>query len=407
MTALTAMHSAVFGAWLALFLGQTMLVGRGWIATHRRLGFAAMTLAALMIVVGYATAIATGRRGFDLSGDLNVAADPLAYLVFPLGDLVSFAVFVMAAFWYRRQPAIHKRLMVFATAGSLMGAPLAHLIGHHQALRDIPGPVILLPLALLYFANAIHDRLTLGRIHRWSLWGGVALFVWANVRAAVIAPSAAWHRVAAWLLGPALFVFASVAVTHAVSQTVLFEDSFSGKLGDGWTWVREHRDAWRVSPRGLEVRVEPGNMWGKANNAKNVLVRPEITITVRVENRPTAQYEQVDLVWYYDDSHMVKIGQELVDGQLSIVMGREEGDRPRTIRIVPLEAFAVDLRFLVREKAIRGQFRPVGSEVWQDVGETDLPGPPGGRPHLSLQFYQGPADAEHWARVSGFRVERR
>jgi regulation of enolase protein 1 (concanavalin A-like superfamily) len=155
-------------------------------------------------------------------------------------------------------------------------------------------------------------------------------------------------------------------------------------------------------------------MWGKANNARNVLVRSapdlgtdEFAITVTVENRPTAQYEQVDLVWYYDDSHMVKIGQELVDGQLSIVMGREEADRTRTIRIVPLEAFAVDLRFLVRAGAIRGQFRSVGTDVWQDVGQTDLPAPPGGRPHLSLQFYQGPADAEHWARVSRFRIERR
>jgi hypothetical protein len=200
MTPLTVTHSVVFGAWLALFLGQTLLVGRGRLATHRRVGLAAMTLAIAMIVVGYTTAIATGRRGFDLSGDLNVAQDPLGYLVFPLGDLLSFAVFAAAAFWYRRTPAIHKRLMVFATAGSLMGAPLAHFIGHTPALRDIPAPIILVPLTALYFANAIHDRLILGRIHRLSLWGGVALFVWANLRAAVIGPSAVWHRLAGWLV---------------------------------------------------------------------------------------------------------------------------------------------------------------------------------------------------------------
>ena len=210
-----------------------------------------------------------------------------------------------------------------------------------------------------------------------------------------------------------LVACALFALAPAFAQQVLFEDTFAGTLGEGWAWVREHREAWRTSKRGLEVRVEPGNMWGRANDARNVLIRraPDLTtggleITAIVENRPTAQYEQVDLVWYYDDSHMVKIGQELVDGQLSIVMGREENDRTRTIRIVPLNAFAVELRFLVVGTTIRGDFRPAGSGDWQDVGETGLPAPTGVQPHISLQFYQGPADAEHWARVSRFRVRR-
>jgi regulation of enolase protein 1 (concanavalin A-like superfamily) len=154
-------------------------------------------------------------------------------------------------------------------------------------------------------------------------------------------------------------------------------------------------------------------MWGGANDAKNVLVRVapnaatnEIEITVTVENRPTAQYEQVDLVWYYDDSHMVKLGLELVDGKLSIVMGREEKDRTRTVKIVPLDAFSVQLRLAVRGNSIRGEFRPAGSDNWQAVGECDLPAPENTRPKISLQFYQGPADAEHWARVTEFRVRR-
>ena len=204
-----------------------------------------------------------------------------------------------------------------------------------------------------------------------------------------------------------------ITVTAQASQEVLFQDDFTGKLGDGWTWVREHREAWRASPRGLEVRVEPGNMWGKANNARNLLVRAapdaaqrECEISVVIENRPTAQYEQVDLVWYYDDSHMVKIGQELVDGQLSIVMGREEGDRTRTVRIVPIDAASVQVRFLVKGAAIRGEFRPAGSNAWQEVGTTDLPAPPNVPARISLQFYQGPADVEHWARVTQFRIQR-
>jgi hypothetical protein len=101
--------------------------------------------------------------------------------------------------------------------------------------------------------------------------------------------------------------------------------------------VREDPKAWRVTGQGLEIRIQPGNMWGPANNAKNVLVRavPDpakepVEVAVTVSNRPTEQYEQVDLVWYYDDSHMVKIGQEQVDRVLCLVMGREEKDRTRT-----------------------------------------------------------------------------
>lgn len=208
-----------------------------------------------------------------------------------------------------------------------------------------------------------------------------------------------------------LLVLVSLGPAHAAE--VLFRDDFHGRLGDGWSWRREHREAWRATAHGLEVRIEPGNMWGPANDAKNVLVRPapeltgEIEITATVENHPTAQYEQVDLVWYYNDSHMVKLGLELVNGQLSIVMGREENDRTRTIKIVSVKDTTVQLLLLVKDKTVQGRFRPAASPDWQEVGECDLPAPPDTAAKVSLQFYQGPADAEHWARVSDFRVTRR
>jgi regulation of enolase protein 1 (concanavalin A-like superfamily) len=193
---------------------------------------------------------------------------------------------------------------------------------------------------------------------------------------------------------------------------VLFKDDFKGSLADGWSWVREHREGWRVTPHGLEIRVEPGNMWGPANNAKNVLVRPvpepaerEIAVSVQVENRPTEQYEQANLVWYYDDSHMVKIGLEQVDGKLTIVMGREEKDRTRTIAIIPVDSHAVGLRFLAKGTQLRGQFRTKESEPWRDAGECDLP--VHGAPRVSLQCYQGPGHTERWARFTAFRIEQR
>jgi regulation of enolase protein 1 (concanavalin A-like superfamily) len=210
-----------------------------------------------------------------------------------------------------------------------------------------------------------------------------------------------------------ILAVASLLGFDSRSEETLFRDSFKDKLGQGWSWLREHREAWRVSERGLEVRIEPGNMWGPQNDAKNVLLRDaperkgEIEVTATVENHPVAQYEQVDLVWYYNDSHMVKLGLELVDGQLSIVMGREEKDRTRTVKIVPVKDTTVQLMLLVKGNQIYGRFRAPAANDWQEVGDCDLPELADKPPKLSLQFYQGPTGVEHWARVTDFRVTRR
>lgn len=208
-----------------------------------------------------------------------------------------------------------------------------------------------------------------------------------------------------------LLIFTTLACAMGQTESVLFRDEFKGRLGEGWVWVRENPAGWRVSDRGLEVRVEPGNMWGGANNAKNVLVRAisappadAVAVAVSIENRPTEQYEQVDLVWYYDDSHMVKIGQELVDGKLSIVMGREENDRTRTIVILPLDSFSVRLRLTVKEGRIRGEYQLPAKAEWIRAGECDVP--VHGEPKVALQVYQGPEELERWARFSRFLITR-
>lgn len=197
----------------------------------------------------------------------------------------------------------------------------------------------------------------------------------------------------------------------AESGDLLFRDDFKGKLAEGWSLEREDRSNWRVSPRGLEVRVQPGNMWGGANNARNVFVReiPDpadapVEISVTISNQPTAQWEQANLVWYYDASNMVKLGQELVTGRYSIVMGREEGDRARTVAIIPLDAYTVELRLQAVGNRIRGQYRTPVSTLWRDAGECDLPVK--GKPNASLHFYNGPADEDHWVSVNHFTVRR-
>lgn len=205
-----------------------------------------------------------------------------------------------------------------------------------------------------------------------------------------------------------LGLFLGWGATGCASRSY-YQEGFQSRLDREWTIRREDRSAWRVSPQGLEVRVLPGNMWGPANDAKNTFVRPApdpargpVDVSVRVENHPTEQYEQVDLLWHYTDSDQVKIGQELVDGQLSIVMGREEKDRTRTIAIIPLDSFVVDLRLEVTGSTIRGLFRTPAMTAWREAGTCDLP--VNGAPHISFQIYQGPAQLERWAKLSQFEV---
>lgn len=208
------------------------------------------------------------------------------------------------------------------------------------------------------------------------------------------------------LLTGLLFFMVSV---YGQDQQIRVVDSFQDKLTEGWSWIREHPGAWRMSRNALEIKVEPGNMWGGANNAKNILVRDvpvtsknKWTISATFFNQPTEQYEQVDLVWYYNDSYQVKIGQELVDGQLSIVMGREEKDRTKTIAIIPLDTFEVTVKFDVDGDRIQGSFKKKGSRDWVVAGETDLP--VHGKPRITLQCYQGPSDQERWARIRDFEL---
>jgi hypothetical protein len=208
----------------------------------------------------------------------------------------------------------------------------------------------------------------------------------------------------------ALATFAGAA-PHPDVGVVVFRDDFNGKLADGWFWEREERANWRVGPAGLEVCVQPGNMWGGANNARNVLYRPlpdpaagPVEISVTLSNVPSAQWEQANLVWFYDDSNMVKLNMELVTGRFTIVMGREENDRARTVAIVPLDDYAVDLRLQAVGSRVRGQFRTRHWQQWRDVGECDLPVK--GPPKASLHFYNGPPAAVHWVSVRNFAIRQ-
>lgn len=206
LTPLVTAHAIVSAAWLVLFLAQVTLVATRRVALHRRAGIAGALLALAFVGVGCFTVIEQARRGFDLSGDISRLAppgappDPAATLSI-LFFFLSFAVLVGLGFCYRSRPAVHKRLMLLAMIGALAPTPLAHLIGHWPSLQARAGVIVLVATLIVLSASAIHDRVSEGRIHPVSLTVPVLLVVWQVVVNAVVVPSAAWRRFAAWLMG--------------------------------------------------------------------------------------------------------------------------------------------------------------------------------------------------------------
>jgi hypothetical protein len=202
LSPLAAVHGLVFFAWLLLFFVQSLLIATGRVSVHRRLGFASAFVLALMIPLGYAATVTMVRRGFDLSGDQKImpnpsagSLDPLGASIFSFGYLLTFTILAMSAICFRSRPAIHKRLMLFASI-ELMGAPIGHLLGHFDSLTPA---TVMIPFSFFLLAAVARDYLAEKRIHPLTACLAIGLFVSQPIEGIVVGPSLAWHSIAAWL----------------------------------------------------------------------------------------------------------------------------------------------------------------------------------------------------------------
>ncbi len=201
LTMLVAAHATISVAWLFIFLAQATLIATGRTAVHRRLGIVGALLAVALVVTGSFVVIEEARRGFDLSGDLvpRGTSQEAGLTLSLLFVFLLFGLLVAGAVWYRRRPEVHKRLMLLALV-PLTNAPLAHLVGHWEALRPWAGVIFPGSNAVLLALLPIYDRLSRGRIHPVSLWGAIVLFAWFPVFLGVVASTPAWRNFSEWLV---------------------------------------------------------------------------------------------------------------------------------------------------------------------------------------------------------------
>lgn len=188
------LHVLVFTAWLVVFVAQTTLVLSGRTPVHRRLGVAGGVLAAFMLVVGASTAIAVARLGHRGIPGVEFP-DAAGFLLLNLAAVAVFAALVGAGWYCRRNPAVHKRLMLTATAGALIGPGVSRL----PFASGSPPVIGALALAFLV-AGPAYDLVTRRRVHQAYLWGGLLAFAAAPPVVALLSATDAWRRIAALLL---------------------------------------------------------------------------------------------------------------------------------------------------------------------------------------------------------------
>jgi len=188
LSPLLHVHGMVFTAWLVLLIVQSGLVRADRTDLHRRLGMFGALLAVVVVFLGLAVAREAARRGTSADG-----MTPLAFMIFPVGQILLFAGFVGAGLWNRRRPELHRRLILLGTI-TMMTPAISRMVDRRSVLA------MFLTVGFVVVAM-IHDWLSRRRVHWVYIVGGVLLLVSGPLRA-VLGNSAAWQSFARLLANP-------------------------------------------------------------------------------------------------------------------------------------------------------------------------------------------------------------
>lgn len=116
-------HSASMVTWLAFFIAQTWLAASGRVRLHVKLGPWVMGYAVLVVVIGV-FAMSEGFAARLAAGEVVIAQ---RWLFGVLRDFVFLVPFLAAGWLYRRQPEIHKRMMLVVTT-LLIGPAIGRMV---------------------------------------------------------------------------------------------------------------------------------------------------------------------------------------------------------------------------------------------------------------------------------------
>lgn len=184
-------HGAIMTLWMVILFIQTALISARKVKWHMTLGLFGFCVAVAMVVVGPLAATNSLRRGVGVLG-----LDPKTFYVIPISAIFIFAVLAFFAYRYRRQPAIHKRLILIATIGLIDAAvgrwPVAFFQNNPKAQDLVPFGFLL--------AIMVYDLVTQKKILKATLWASLFLVV-IHLTRVPIAFTHPWQAFATFMLG--------------------------------------------------------------------------------------------------------------------------------------------------------------------------------------------------------------
>lgn len=200
-------HAVLMGAWLLLVLTQTALMATGRSQWHMQLGLIGLVLAPAMVAAGFVLVPVNvaSKLEFSLAASPEVRASlersVRTSFNISLGQIrvgACFAVLVgLAIAMRKRDPDLHKRLMILATI-TPMGAAFSRIPGLPSTMPESPLSQMLWPLAAAIPMFA-WDLYRLRAVHR-AYWWFAAVMLPTGVIVALLWDTPVWLDLAARLI---------------------------------------------------------------------------------------------------------------------------------------------------------------------------------------------------------------
>jgi hypothetical protein len=182
---LVIFHGVLFTMWSVLMVSQSLLIRFRQYRFHRYSGMFGALIALLMIITGYMV----------IFGKPRPTIEARAFIFTPMLALALFGAFVATAIYWRRDGAIHKRLMFLSMLLIAAGVARAIRNAGFDALQD---KTLLFTYGTLLLPLVAYDLIKLKRVHPATLWGAAILLLRHPLHQA-IAYTDTWQGFAAWL----------------------------------------------------------------------------------------------------------------------------------------------------------------------------------------------------------------
>lgn len=117
---LVILHGSAMAAWMLVFLVQPLLILGNSRKLHRKVGMVGAAIAACALALGLKLAVESARvkppemRQYGLTPD--------QFMSIPVLSVLMFGALIAAAIAYRRNPAIHRTLMLVGTLSAITAA---------------------------------------------------------------------------------------------------------------------------------------------------------------------------------------------------------------------------------------------------------------------------------------------